>query len=141
MNAVQVLRLFVAGTPVPQGSKKGYVVGRRAVIVDDNKEELTAWRAQVSTAAKVLHRDEVDASSAFAVVLEFGMPRPKSVTRELPTVRPDLDKLTRALLDALTGRVWKDDAQVVRLVIDKAYSERPGVEIRVGRITPTRESR
>jgi Holliday junction resolvase RusA-like endonuclease len=111
------------------------------VIVDDNKDALKAWRAQVSTAAAVLHHDDVDEASAFAVVLEFGMPRPKTVKRELPTVKPDLDKLTRALLDALTGRVWKDDAQVVRLVVDKAYSERPGVEIRVGRITPTRESR
>lgn len=30
-----------------------------------------------------------------------------------PTIKPDLDKLDRAIFDALTGIVYRDDAQVV----------------------------
>ncbi len=42
--------------------------------------------------------------------------------------RPDLDKLCRACLDSLTGIVWRDDAQVVRLEASKDYGA-PGVMI------------
>ena len=59
----------------------------------------------------------------------------KSVKRRLSdgmlwrSVRPDLDKLARAVLDALTGIVWVDDDQVVEL----AYRKQGGLE-GVGRI-------
>jgi Holliday junction resolvase RusA-like endonuclease len=39
-----------------------------------------------------------------------------------PVVRPDADKLLRAVLDALTGRVWADDAQVVVATARKRYA-------------------
>ena len=41
--------------------------------------------------------------------------------------RPDLDNLAKAVLDAANGYLWCDDAQIVALVLSKAYSERPGV--------------
>ena len=47
---------------------------------------------------------------------------------EKPPRRPDLDKLCRACLDSLTGIVWRDDAQVVRLEASKGYGA-PGVVI------------
>jgi len=47
-----------------------------------------------------------------------------------PATRPsDLDKLVRAVLDALTGIVWKDDAQVVALKATKVQGVTPGVEV------------
>lgn len=39
-----------------------------------------------------------------------------------PTSPPDIDKLTRAALDALTGVAWADDAQVVLVNAYKLYS-------------------
>jgi Holliday junction resolvase RusA-like endonuclease len=44
---------------------------------------------------------------------------------------PDLDKLVRAILDSLTGVVWRDDAQVVDIVARKVYAETPGVDIAI----------
>lgn len=38
-----------------------------------------------------------------------------------PTMRPDVDKLVRAVLDALTGVAYSDDSQVVQLVAQKRY--------------------
>ena len=48
--------------------------------------------------------------------------------------KPDLTKLTRAVEDALTGIIWKDDAQVVQQETEKRYcwgEERPGVLITI----------
>ena len=47
--------------------------------------------------------------------------------------RPDLDKLTRAALDAMTRVIWRDDSQVVRIEALKRYTgaqhgEQPRVE-------------
>ncbi len=53
------------------------------------------------------------------------------------TTKPDLDKLERAILDALTkSGVIKDDALVVDLVASKHYADenRPGVLIELSRI-------
>lgn len=133
MKVAEVLRVFVAGVPVPQGSKK-VVRGR---LIDDNAHELKAWRKSVRTAVEVLHHGERIERDGVVVLAEFRMPRPPSVRRAFPSVRPDVDKLARAICDALTeARVWKDDGQVVSLTASKVYSDRPGVLLRVGRHIP-----
>lgn len=58
------------------------------------------------------------------VELRFYLPRPKSApkSREWPTTRPDLDKLARSVLDALTHVCWSDDAQIIELYLNKFWS-------------------
>lgn len=61
-----------------------------------------------------------------SVRLDFVMPRPKSAPRRFtpPAVkRPDIDKLSRAVLDALTGICWHDDSQVIALTATKRLAE------------------
>ena len=76
-------------------------------------------------------------AQAMAVELVFFIPRPKSVSpqkRPRPTAKPDIDKIARAVLDALTGTLYNDDAQVVALYVEKWYaaeSGTPGVEVQV----------
>lgn len=48
-----------------------------------------------------------------------------------PTGKPDADNTTKLICDALNGIVWKDDSQVVRLVMSKRYGEQPGAEVLV----------
>lgn len=98
---------FVEGEPIPQGSMKAFVRGRRAVLVSDNPR-LKEWRATIAANAPALMLE-----GAVRLDVGFVMPKPKSVKRLLPHVRPDLDKLIRALLDGLTGKCFKDDSQVV----------------------------
>lgn len=75
---------------------------------------------------------------AVAVALRFGLPRPKGhwgtgrnadrlkpSAPAWPATKPDVDKLERAVLDALTGVLWADDSQVVILSADKVYSATP----------------
>ena len=48
-----------------------------------------------------------------------------------PAKKPDLDNVAKIVLDSLNGLAYKDDAAVVELVVDKFYSERPRVEVRL----------
>jgi Holliday junction resolvase RusA-like endonuclease len=48
-----------------------------------------------------------------------------------PTVKPDATKLTRAVEDAMTGIVWRDDAQVVDQYVTKVYDEPERVVVTV----------
>ena len=49
----------------------------------------------------------------------------------LPCKKPDIDNVVKAVLDAINGIAYEDDAQVVMISASKAYSERPRVEISV----------
>lgn len=47
----------------------------------------------------------------------------------LPTTKPDLDNLLKAIKDACNGISWLDDAQVVESKTWKAYSDHPRVYV------------
>jgi len=68
-----------------------------------------------------------------SVSLVFGMERPISVKRPLPSVKPDIDNLIKAILDPLNGIVFKDDALIVFIKAGKQYTETPFIYIKVER--------
>ena len=41
-----------------------------------------------------------------------------------PTKKPDADNIAKIVLDGLNGIMWKDDNQVTRLEIEKAYTDK-----------------
>lgn len=49
--------------------------------------------------------------------------------------KPDLDNLAKAVLDALTGIVYKDDSQVVSLALRKENANHPRLLIQIRPIT------
>ncbi|HEY8590687.1 MAG TPA: RusA family crossover junction endodeoxyribonuclease [Naasia sp.] len=135
-----MIEFEVAGVPVPQGSKTAFVVGRRAVITDQNAKVLKPWRTAVAEAAQYAAFGRTEellplrkAQAALDVDLVFLLPRPASVKRSWPSVSPDIDKLARSVLDGLTASgLIRDDSQIVRLVALKRYSDRPGAVVKVG---------
>ena len=121
--------LKVLGTPTPQGSMTcvGGGPGRPHNVQPSNKAELNAWRNRISAAAKQAV-EKLNAGwvshDPVRVDLTFTLERPKSVTRDWPSVHPDIDKLARAVLDGLTGgEIWQDDGQCVVLNVAKAYPD------------------
>jgi crossover junction endodeoxyribonuclease RusA len=127
----QLLHWFVEGTPVPQGSKSAAVINGRAVMFEANKKH-GAWRKHVEATIPSL---DIPSTNPVRVELIFTFIKPKTVKREHMSVKPDADKLARSILDCLSGRVIKDDSQVIILNIRKEYGERAGVLIRVAEIT------
>ena len=116
---------FVAGKPVPQGSMS-YFKGR---MVHQNDKELQAWRDIVGWCARRYFPEQL--KGAVTLTVEFILPKPKSVTRDEPFVKPDLDKLVRAIGDALTGIAFADDSQVTALVATKRYAVNELVGVRI----------
>jgi Holliday junction resolvase RusA-like endonuclease len=123
-----MIHFFAAGVPVPKGSMKAFVRGKRAIVTHDNAK-VVPWASLVSYTA----RQHVSAplSGPIEAQLVFALPRPKSLPKRhhAPTRKPDVDKLARLVLDALTGIAWQDDAQVVSLTCAKQYANVPGVTV------------
>lgn len=119
------MKIEVHGVPVPQGSK----VIMRGRLVDVRSKDLKAWRRAIAYAATNTH-DPIE-TDAVRVALTFYLPRPKTVIRKYPSVRPDLDKLARACLDALTGIAYLDDSQVCDLTLHKRYQNEGGIGVRI----------
>lgn len=132
-----ILHFRASGTPVPQGSKTVAQHGGRAWVRDANAGKLKPWRENVANAARVSH-EGARLDGHLSVDMLFLLPRPTSVVRPYPSVKPDLDKLVRAVMDGITdANVWADDARVVELWTAKAYAadgDTPGVIVYV---TPT----
>ncbi|THD64042.1 RusA family crossover junction endodeoxyribonuclease [Phenylobacterium sp.] len=49
----------------------------------------------------------------------------------------DLDNLAKAILDAIKGYAFHDDAQVARLLVERASGERERITVRVRKISDT----
>ena len=127
---------FTEGTPRPQGSK----TLTRGRLVEQSKY-VHAWRSKIKLEAIHACRSEPSASQ-MNVRLKFYFKCPKShyttngqlssTRSEWHTQKPDIDKLIRAVLDALTGVLWVDDSQVVGVVATKHWhKEKEGVLIDV----------
>lgn len=131
----------VVGRPAPQGSKR-HVGGGRFV---EASKYLKPWRTAVSTAARRLTPKGWHTNMGVSMTVTFILARPKSHFRcngKLKDTAPrlclgrigDLDKLVRAVFDALTGIAYDDDSQVFDLHAERRYAigyEKPGAIITV----------
>jgi len=135
-----MIELDVFGDPAPQGSKRVFN-GR---VVEASGEKLKKWRKAIAAECdKVTGHDIL--LGPVRVEIDFYLPRPTTVTqkkRALPIVPPDVDKLSRAVLDGVNqgptgkvgdGLIYADDSQVVELYARKFYADdrHPGATIRI----------
>lgn len=132
--------------PEPQGSAKGFPImrgnGKMGVVITTDNKKLKPFRQAITQVALLALRDaKVTAPVAekhVPVKLEinchFAKPPSTPKKRWFPVVKPDADKLARAILDALTGVLFADDAQVVELVIGKYYGTPERVAVRMSPI-------
>jgi crossover junction endodeoxyribonuclease RusA len=127
-----VLRLRINGDPAPKGSKR-HVGGGRLI---ESSKRLPKWQQQIRSCVEWAWTGQ-PLAGPMGVRLDFVMPRPVSTPKRVTPAavkRPDVDKLARAVLDELTGRVFVDDSQVVTLWATKRLAnigEQPGVWVEV----------
>jgi len=134
VRSEQLISFQVHGLPVPQGSTRSWVVNGKPIITSSAKG-LSTWRRLVADVAQRFAPEE-PWEGPVGINLHFGLPKPKSAPkrkRVWPDKRPDLDKLTRAVLDALTYVVFADDSQVVDIRATKEYGA-PGVVVEIHRV-------
>jgi len=124
------MKLFIPITPVPKG--------RPRVMVNHTytPKKTQVYEKAVRQWCALQHMDKK--IRTVVVEMEFILPRPKTVKREYPTVKPDLDNLQKALTDSLNGVAWEDDAQICEVHAIKRYVDdndqhacRPGTWLHV----------
>lgn len=122
-----LLTMFVPGRPRPKGSKR---IARGRLI--ESSRGLRQWREALALAALAARQDaggEWPITDAAKVGMVFYVRR--------ITSKPDIDKLARAVLDALVeAGILADDSIVVHLEVWKwtaGDSEGEGVSVRVRR--------
>lgn len=134
---------FVNGKPQAQGNHRIAKRSRfsKSKLYDSNKN-LKQWRRVVARAAVAegwVDRDLLDGPVQLS--LDFYYPRPKSHyckggLRKNASPWPhktgsDLDKLVRAIGDALTGVVWTDDRRIVWCTSTRNWGSCHGVRVTV----------
>lgn len=149
----RTISFTVYGKAQPAGSKRalpaGGRVGGRPIIVDASKGS-RAWKQEVAGAALAAldGTSEWDGQPWFddgplKAEFIFHVARPQGhygkkglrpTAPVWPTTRPDVLKLARAVEDALTGIVWKDDAQIVVETIAKRFDLPIRVDITVSQL-------
>lgn len=129
----------VPGAAAPQGSKRAIRLRNGRVALVESSARVKPYRAVVALAAREAW-SQPPVTGAVTVRLDFTFARPKSHFTAKGAIRsgaphfpgkPDIDKLCRAVLDALTGVVYADDAQVQTLVAVKGYGLTPETEIEI----------
>ena len=112
----------VEGIPVPQGSFRH--IGNGRIIAANPK--LNAWRETIAEAINQDPNAPYQLEVPITIQLTFILPRPKTVKRTSHTVKPDLDKLSRAVCDAISlyrySHVIKDDSLITDLHAAKRYT-------------------
>lgn len=120
----------IEGRCPTKGSTRSFVRGGRVVTIADNKK-LGAWTRMAKTLIGASRPTMIHKPHGVNLSVRFEFLKPKTAKQTLPTVRPDIDKTLRAVLDVLTGLCYADDSQVVYVASAKVYgpSERVIVEV------------
>lgn len=122
---------FVAGQPAPKGSYSARLIGGRAIPFAQGAAKIKAWERAVRTVASRYIPEGGPLAVPVRVELTFSMRRPKKPRFRVPAVVPDLDKITRSTIDALSRHLFVDDSLVCALRAKKIYGDIIGVWILV----------
>jgi len=139
-----ILEFQVFGVAQPKGNMRAInIPGMKFPIVTDSNRSVKSWSQLVAEGANralgalpAAERGVLE--GPVRLTMAFYLPRPKKFQRRgVPVAHltaPDWDKLSRAVSDALTHVVYRDDKQVVEAIVGKFYAEvdgTPRVDVRV----------
>ena len=129
----------VPGAPQGKGRPRVGTISGRARVFTPAKtvayEGLIAHAAQQAMAGRPL----IDGPVSCSIAIDAPIPASWSKRKQaaalagelMPTTRPDLDNVVKAIFDGCNGVLWCDDAQVVDLSVRKRYAATPGVRVTI----------
>jgi len=130
----QMLTFYVNGEPIAQPRHRIAARGRYAKAYIPRDHAIHAWKWAIEEVA----REQAERVGwvprkgiALAVSMVFSFERPRSNKTQWHTQRPDLDNLTKAVLDALHGIAFLDDAVVDEMKLRKQWREKPGLWVEI----------
>lgn len=122
----------VKGKAETKGSARAFKCGDRCIITNDNPK-CKKWQQTVSLAARIAGVTKKD---CVAVWVEFHIEIPKTYIKKRTAgcphmMKPDIDKLVRPILDALTGVAYEDDNCVFSVTATKVWAKENMTKITV----------
>ncbi len=149
-----MISIEVLGEPAPKGSMRAMLMRGKPILVpggtSTNQKKLRAWANAIKARVgeQLGERSEpLYVEQPLRVSLLFKLPRPanhfgaKGLLPHAPAhpmaCKDDVDKLARAVLDALTGVLYDDDGRIAVLQVEKQWGEpaRQGVVITIDTLT------
>jgi crossover junction endodeoxyribonuclease RusA len=142
------IKFTVDGIAQPKGNMRACKFGKVTKLYDANKN-LPEWVDDVTHIVDIYKQKARWVDCPVEVHLVFWLPKPKSYPktgRVWHLKKPDIDKVTRAILDCLSDKkvtvkrrglktrilkegIIRDDSQIVSLSVWKEYADDPGVEV------------
>ncbi len=133
----QSIAFFVPGKPVAKGRPKAAARGKFITLY--TPQSTVSYESKVALCAAQALDGQPLLAGAVEVVMRIMLPIPASWSAKkrlqaeqgsvLPKVKPDMDNVVKAIFDALNGIVWRDDTQVVDMIVRKRYAATPGVQM------------
>jgi Holliday junction resolvase RusA-like endonuclease len=127
----------VYGNPVGKGRPRATSRGGFVRMYTDAKT--LGFESAVADEARIAMREWQAFNTPMQLQLSAYYPIPKSWSKKKrqmamdgeihPQVKPDLDNVMKAVLDAMNGVVYVDDSQVINMVATKRYSSDPRIEV------------
>lgn len=134
MNPRPVTRITIPGVPVGKGRARSTRDGRHYTPA-----KTRAYEDQVRMLAKLAMGRAPPHAEPIALTVRVYMPVPESWAQwkrdaalsgaVLPTGKPDLSNVVKAIEDGLNGIVYGDDSRVVVTEASKHYATDPRVEV------------
>lgn len=109
----------VSGDPIAQPRPKVSTQGGFARAYTERGHAIHAYKQDIALTWKSAVGFSM--SGPVAVDITFSIQKPKSVKRNLPSVKPDIDNFIKGVFDALKDLAWEDDGQVVEVSARKVY--------------------
>lgn len=135
MNNFKKFTLYLE--PMAQSRPRFARRGRGVVAYE--KKEMKIWRAECSKLIKEVFGTEKLIEGPLKIDTTFYIHPPKYISSKKKlrgkleaeeifcSKKPDIDNYLKALLDSMTGIVFKDDGQVVECRARKLYSMKPKI--------------
>jgi len=135
VTLINKISLTIPGEPKakqrPKWFKHGTYTPEKTVSYESYIKELFATK----------YPEFMPKETALTLHIYAGLFMPKSTSKKKvdmmklgiikPIKKPDVDNLLKTVMDALEKLAYKNDSQIVRVVMDKDYSERPRLEITI----------
>jgi len=133
------IKFWIDGEIKPQARPRTAVIAGHAIIYDP-KESKEFKNFVKMTAAKYAPVSLLEGPLALSITVYRMVPKSFSAKRRVqaldpedgriyPVTRPDVSNYVKGIEDALTGIIWKDDAQITDLFVFKRFGEKPGAQI------------
>lgn len=135
------MKIIVPIAPQQQERPRYAKRGRFVQVYDPKKTKI--FKQQLGQFVKQYMRENElqPFTEPIVVSVIFYRPLQKSISRvekqrrlggiHPPSVKPDVSNYLKSFEDGLNGVLWKDDALIIKEIIEKRYSENPHLEIEV----------